>query len=382
MRYRSTVLLAGLLLAGLFSAPAVADGGNGDWHKLRTKLYGDAVVHGKAEYRERLKFGEPERRFKLNIEDAEPGESFDVLLNGQHLATVTADAEGSVHYHLRSPGWPEGEEEDGHGTMPDDFPVIQPGDAIAVGHLGGMFAAAEDRKWDKYRAWLAGAPDVHAKADYRERIKHGMLERRFKVTIEGGEPGEMFDVYVNGELVGDVTANAAGEVCWQLRTPEFIDDDDDDDCDLEPMPDDFPRIEREDTVEVGSLSGIFYDAGREARGEKQVYKLELAGDGSMEDGPELDVSYKERLRWGTLIRKFVVEVEDAQPGDVCEVLVNGAYVGAMVIGADGEGELELRSPEAIEDADDGDPLPADFPGLMPGDEVSACGITGALERDD
>jgi hypothetical protein len=95
------------------------------------------------------------------------------------------------------------------------------------------------------------------------------------------------------------------------------------------------------------------------------------------------VDYKERMRYGKLRRTFEVEIEDAEPGDVYEVLVKGVLVGHVVIDDEDEGEMELRTARFIHDDDDHrEPMPDDFPSLLPGDVVDVGPHRMVLELDD
>ncbi|MHC4101144.1 MAG: hypothetical protein ACYSW1_09735, partial [Planctomycetota bacterium] len=93
---------------------------------------------------------------------------------------------------------------------------------------------------------------------------------------------------------------------------------------------------------------------------------------------EGNVKYLERFKKGRLLRRFKVEVEDAEPGDVFDVYVNGVFVGEVVINDVDEGKLELRTPAFIDDPDDGEPMPDSFPSLMPGDLVEVGPLSAIL----
>ena len=78
--------------------------------------------------------------------------------------------------------------------------------------------------------------------------------------------------------------------------------------------------------------------------------------------------------------EFEVEIEDATPDAVLDVLVAGILVGQVSTDASGNGELALSSDP---DADDL-PLPADFPEVIDGTDVSVGTLQGtlALETED
>ncbi|MHC4080269.1 MAG: hypothetical protein ACYSU2_03020, partial [Planctomycetota bacterium] len=190
--------------------------------------------------------------------------------------------------------------------------------------------------------------------------------------VEDARSGETFDVFVNDFFAGTVTADALGRAKLQLRTPKFIDEP----GDGEPMPGGFPRLQRGDVVRAGALAGVFFDISTDAGPRAQRFRLrgDLEGDSWLEG----NVKYLERFKKGRLLRRFKVEVEDAEPGDVFDVYVNGVFVGEVVINDVDEGKLELRTPAFIDDPDDGEPMPDSFPSLMPGDLVEVGPLSAIL----
>ena len=89
--------------------------------------------------------------------------------------------------------------------------------------------------------------------------------------------------------------------------------------------------------------------------------------------------FLERLRNGRLMRRFKVQVEDAEPGEVLDVHVNGLFVGEVVINDLDEGAFELRTHTFIKDPGDGEPMPRWFPSLVPGDVVDVGPLSVILE---
>lgn len=239
-----------------------------------------------------------------------------------------------------------------------------------------LVTASAHAGWDKMRADLFGGDGiVDGKSTYRERDRNDGLERRFAIKVEDAVPGTTFDVWLGDYFVGDMTANSLGIARIKLRTPQHIDDPGDGD----PMPANFPVPQRTDIVVAGALSGLFFDRNSDASNDSQRYRLRSDFTGAtVMDG---DVRYIERFKRGRLLRKFKVEIEDADAGDVFDILVNGTPVGSIVIGNDDQAEFQLRTPEFIDDAGDGDPMPDDFPTLLPGDVVTVGPLTAVLEED-
>ncbi|MHC4825619.1 MAG: hypothetical protein ACYTEY_03575, partial [Planctomycetota bacterium] len=223
--------------------------------------------------------------------------------------------------------------------------------AMLAAWLPSMASAAGGSEF-KLKARLFGDTIVSGQVVYleKDRGRKG-LERRFKVQVEEAQPGEAFDVFVNDDFAGTITANSLGRAKLQLRTRKFIDEP----RDGEPMPRRFPRLQQGDVVMVGALTGVFFDESRDAGG--RVQRFRLRGDLEGDPGLEGNAKYIERFKNGRLMRRFKVEIENAEPGEVFDIHVNGAFVGEIVINDLDEGRLELRTPAFIDDPDDGEPMP-------------------------
>lgn len=88
--------------------------------------------------------------------------------------------------------------------------------------------------------------------------------------------------------------------------------------------------------------------------------------------------YRERVRNnGHTEQRFTVEVEDAVPGDVYAVAINGTLFGMIVINDLGIGELEYRTPEFNDDPNV-DPIPDNFPHLVVGDAITVGLLNGTF----
>lgn len=88
--------------------------------------------------------------------------------------------------------------------------------------------------------------------------------------------------------------------------------------------------------------------------------------------------YRERQHGRVLEQRFSVEVEDAVPGEMMTVAVNGVVFGIIVIDDLGIGELEYRTPAFIDDPGDGDPIPDGFPTLHAGDDITVGPLSGTF----
>ncbi len=100
--------------------------------RLRSEFAGDGASSGKVEYRERFKntFG-LERRFKVEIEDAQPNTSYQVRINGVLVVTITTNGSGFEEFQYRTAAFIDSP---GDGIpMPATFPSLKAGDVVTVG---------------------------------------------------------------------------------------------------------------------------------------------------------------------------------------------------------------------------------------------------------
>ncbi|MCC6285361.1 MAG: hypothetical protein IT439_08685 [Phycisphaerales bacterium] len=79
---------------------------------------------------------------------------------------------------------------------------------------------------------------MHAKGDYRERGSR----RRLNVEVRLGTPGDVFDVAVNGAVIGQVTINALGLGKIEMNTNDGANP---------------PFVASGDVLTVGPVSGLF-----------------------------------------------------------------------------------------------------------------------------
>lgn len=89
------------------------------------------------------------------------------------------------------------------------------------------------------------------KAVYEERARNSRrIDRKFTAEVENANPGDKYDVRVNGKLVGTMTVNSLRRAELELRPrPSSANE--------SRIPSDFPRLKAGDTVQIGRLSAKF-----------------------------------------------------------------------------------------------------------------------------
>ncbi len=101
----------------------------------------------------------------------------------------------------------------------------------------------------EYKAYLTGADGVFAKVEYEQTNKYGPMKAKFEVEVAGANPGDVFDVYVDGQLVGQVTVGPRGKGKLEFATHPY-------EPEYQPFPDNFPTITDGTTVQVGTMEGV------------------------------------------------------------------------------------------------------------------------------
>lgn len=204
-----------------------------------------------------------------------------------------------------------------------------------------------------------------------ERDVQGDMFQRLIIKVRNADAGEVHQVMVNGDTVGEITIGENGRGRLELRTAEFIEDGDN----AEPLPDAFPTLDTGDQITVGPLSGYFFD-----QHDQDAQRVRLRGDFGDATGPSGNVRYREFLKPGRgFERRFQVEIEDAAEGEEFDIMVNGDLVGTLLADGSGQDEFELRTKKFIDNPNDGDPIPGSFPSLIEGDVVTVGPFAVTME---
>jgi hypothetical protein len=116
-----------------------------------------------------------------------------------------------------------------------------------------------------------------------------------------------------------------------------------------------------------TVSGAALAGGDETRLRAELIAAAAAGD----------VSGKAEFRDRRSRRKFSVEVEGFNAGEMFDVMVGVKTVGKIVIDAAGFGNLDFDDTAGPGDADD--PFPTDFPALDGGEAVTVGPLAGSLQ---
>lgn len=115
---------------------------------------------------------------------------------------------------------------------------------------GGNAAASQGSARElRFVARMRDDDGTTARARYQERARNGRaLRQSFDVEIKRAQPGEQFEVRVDGRVVGTATANSLGIAKLELRRSP-------DDANEIPIGSDFPRLRAGAVITVGSMQG-------------------------------------------------------------------------------------------------------------------------------
>ncbi|MCB9838727.1 MAG: hypothetical protein H6813_05260 [Phycisphaeraceae bacterium] len=96
-----------------------------------------SLASGKAKYREKSNGTVIQQRFSVEVEDATPGDTLTVLVNGNMYGSVVVNDLGGAELQFRTA---EFIDDPGDGDpIPTEFPRINPGDSISVGDMSATF---------------------------------------------------------------------------------------------------------------------------------------------------------------------------------------------------------------------------------------------------
>ncbi len=214
---------------------AQAHDGKDTRYRVRARLAGDDGMRAEIDYRERLKGDRLIQRFVVRMKRGTPGDVVEVRVNGKDVGEILLNRRGKGRLKLRK------------SDIPTNFPRMRAGQTVQVGSISGEFVDRSPKSGSRHaarvrlRTKLTGDSEMTGKAIYRERLKRGRLRRRFKVQVEHATPGDALDVFVNGDMVGQIAVNAKGEGKLDFRRKS--------------MPHSFPSLDLSAVVTVGPLSG-------------------------------------------------------------------------------------------------------------------------------
>lgn len=244
-RMYSMIATIFIVLAGSAQANASPD------FQTIAHIYGSSSVKGKAVYTEKLIDGTNMQKFKVELQYAAPGKTYNVRVNGDLVGAITINSLGKGELQLRTAQFID-DPSDGD-PIPDGFPQLDTGDVVTVGtSLVGAFYDSFDSTSQDYGLEddFAGAGSAQGSVSYGEHFEDSALEREFEVEVEHAGANKNFTVKVRGKIVGTIHTNSIGKGKLKLRTPAFINSPNDG----LPMASNFPTLQPGDVVKIGTMT--------------------------------------------------------------------------------------------------------------------------------
>lgn len=136
----SSLTLCAIAAATVTATVAVpADAGND--YRVRARVRTGTPLEGKGDYRERLIGTSLIQKWSVEVNGAQPGQSFEVQLNGNPIGTIVADSLGRAKQEFRSVVVDDNPTDE-EPPIPTDFPHINAGDTLTIVGIGtGTFAS-------------------------------------------------------------------------------------------------------------------------------------------------------------------------------------------------------------------------------------------------
>jgi hypothetical protein len=171
------------------------------------------------------------------------------------------------------------------------------------------------------KAYFAAEPSLGGEVSFKVTGAEGDVAKgkEFDVDIEGGTPGDVFAVLLNGEDLGEIRIDLSGEGEMEL--------------DQYSLPEGFRDPEPGATVKLGDRIEV------ELATLETLTHLESRFEGA--NGTVGEISYKIEDLAGQVCKEFQLEVEDGEPGREFEVTVDGVKIGTITLDDEGEGDLRI-----------------------------------------
>lgn len=174
------------------------DGGNDQEHngevfnsdvRFEAHLSGGAGIVGKAE------FNDSTKKFEVEIQGAQPLSSFDVLVDGVKVGTLSTNALGAGQLELSNVAFTV--------TSTSTVTVGDP----ASGGLTGQFLSETETE---FKAPISGG-------SMRGESEFNAADQEFKAKIENAAVNSTFDVAIDGVVIGQITTNSKGKGLLQIH---------------------------------------------------------------------------------------------------------------------------------------------------------------------
>ena len=319
-------------------------------NELHARLNSSDGAHGEVEYELEKEDATARRKFKVELEDAQPNASYDVAIDGTVVGELQTDAQGNGRLVFSDRA------SDGQSAFPDNFPAITRDSVVTVGSASATLGfTSEDTSADN------SASDDGPNHDVNDDSRTG-------IDDSSSDDGPNHDV--NDDRVTGIDDSHSGDHSSDDSASGESHDD------HTSSHDDGPNHDVNDDSRTGIDDS--HGSDHSSISDMEMHETELVaryrGSGKVRGKAKFEVE-REHGGWEV---KFEVKVRGSSRGQH-DVLIDGVKVGTVRIDNRGRGELEMSTrPD-----DDKGLLPADFPEITVGSTVEVSGLfTASFHQDD
>ena len=207
--------------------------------ELGCKSGSPTALRAEVSYTVKRKAGVVTKEFELEVDDATPGTTHTVTLDGAAIGKMVTDAKGDAKLNLL---------ENKTQKLPEGFPEPKAGSVIRIGEIMDLHLFALV-KLKELEASIAGPDKLSGKVTFKVEQLGKDVTREFQVKIAGAPAKTVLAVTLGDVHVGDVQVDAAGTGRLQVSSKKA------------PLPASFPEPEVGSKIRVGDLfAGELRDA--------------------------------------------------------------------------------------------------------------------------
>ncbi len=190
-----------------------------------------------------------EAELKIRVDNAPASSSFDVTLNDIALGQLMTDTRGRGELLLSRGG-----DDSNRSPLPDALIALSPDMELVIGDIvrGKIARAANVEETASLHLLARFSPidRVERSAEFERESEGGLVRQRFEAALEHAAANGMFDVAVDGILIGRINTDINGK--GRLRLSNHSEHEGD-----QPFPESFPDLESGSIVTIGDVSSGF-----------------------------------------------------------------------------------------------------------------------------
>jgi hypothetical protein len=189
------------------------------------------ALRSEASYKSKRKLGVVTKELKLEVDDAAPGTTYAVTIDGAAIGKMVTNEKGDAELNLV---------ENKEQKFPTGFSEPKAGSVIRIGEIVELHLHALVRLKD-LEATVAGPDKLNGKVTFKVEQLGNDITREFQVRIAGAPAKTVLAVTLAGVHVGDVQVDAQGAGRLQFSSKKA------------PFPASFPEPEVGSAIKLGDV---------------------------------------------------------------------------------------------------------------------------------